>query len=134
MSRENLMKQYLEEIEPADFDIQSDLLTEGFMDWFKKNENEGRVKIFRVTPENVADSIKDEDKKGIDFSIKDDVYAILNESPIIDELVTMIGLPRDGSPYKIRTGYMCYLQKQRLLVFARNKYDLPGFIGRRPKK
>ena len=134
MNDENIMKMYLEAMQPVDFEKQSDILTEGFMDWFKKNENESKIKVSRLTPEDVAKAAKDEDTPDIDFSIKDDIYAIHNESPIIDELVTMLGIPRDGSPYKIRTGYMCYIQKPRLLIFAKNKYDLPGFIGRRPKK
>lgn len=130
----DVMQEYLEALEPVNFDAQADLLTESFLVWFKKNENEGKVKVFRLTPEDVKKAVKDEDVKGVDFSIKDDIYAISNESPIVDELITMLGLPRDGTPYKIRTGYMTYVQKQRLLVFAKNKYDLPGFIGRRPTK
>lgn len=130
----DIMKAYLEALEPSEFDAQAEILNEGFLDWFKKNENEGKVKVYRLTPEAVKKAAKDEDTpKGIDFSIKDDVYAIGNDSPIVDELITILGVPRDGTPYKIRTGYMTYVQKMRLLVFAKNKYDLPGFIGRRPK-
>lgn len=73
------------------------------------------------------------DKK--DFpELKSPVYSITNESPIIDALVTLLGIPRDGTAYKIRTGFMAYDADHKILFFSQNKYDLPAYIGKRPPK
>ena len=66
--------------------------------------------------------------------IKDDVFTIKNESPVIDALVTLLGIPRDGTAYKIRTGFMAYDAKNKILFFSKNKYDLPDYLGKRPGK
>lgn len=62
------------------------------------------------------------------------VYTIRNESPIIDELITLLGIPRDGTAYKIRTGFMAYDPDHKILFFSRFKYDLPAYLGKRPAK
>lgn len=66
--------------------------------------------------------------------LKDDVFAIKNETEVVDFLVTLLGIPRDGTSYKIRTGFMAYDEKHKLLFFSKNKYDLPAYLGKRPTK
>jgi len=135
LEAKNVMLEYLESLDPVNQEDQADLLTEGFLDWFKKNKDEGKTRVFRMSPEQVAAVMKKnvEAHPDVDFSIKDDIYGLSNDNDIVDALITMLGVPRDGTPYKIRTGYMSYSQKNKVLMFAKNKYDLPGFIGRRPK-
>ena len=66
--------------------------------------------------------------------ITSDVFGIKNESPVIAELISLLGIPDDGTPYKIRTGFMSYDTKTKMLFFSKFKYDLPGFVGKRPTK
>jgi hypothetical protein len=61
------------------------------------------------------------------------VYSIRNESPIVDALITMLGIPRNGTAYRIRTGFMAYDEQNKILFFSSYKYDLPGYLGKRPK-
>jgi hypothetical protein len=80
-----------------------------------------RVNCFIVTPKDVPE-------------LKDDVFAIKNESEVVDFLVTLLGIPRDGTSYKIRTGFMAYDEPHKVLFFSKNKYDLPAYLGKRPVK
>ena len=64
--------------------------------------------------------------------LSDNVQFIRNESPIIDDLIDLLGIPRDGTPVRIRGGYIAYTPKYRLLTFARAKYDMPSTLGKRP--
>lgn len=81
----------------------------------------GKVNVFKVTPKDISD-------------LKDDVFAIKNENAVVDFLVDLLGIPRDGTAYKIRTGFMAYDEKTKTLFFSKNKYDLPAFLGKRPVK
>lgn len=65
--------------------------------------------------------------------LKDDVFGIRNESPVVDELVALLGIPPDGIPIRIRTGFMSYNAEHKMLFFSKNKYDLPGLVGKRPE-
>lgn len=69
--------------------------------------------------------------KDID-GLSNDVQFIRNESPIVDALIDLLGIPRDGTPVRIRTGYMAYTPKYKLLTFAHTKYDMPSTLGKRP--
>lgn len=40
-------------------------------------------------------------------------------------LLKILGVPMDGSPIRIRTGFMCYLETAKTLFFATRKTDLP---------
>lgn len=73
----------------------------------------GRVHVGRLTKEKFP-------------NLKDDVYMLRNESPIVQELIDMLGVPKDGSAIRIRTGYMKLGPKAGMLFFAKNKTDLPG--------
>jgi NAD+--asparagine ADP-ribosyltransferase len=66
--------------------------------------------------------------------LKDEVFTIKNESSVIDSLITLLGIPRDGTAYKIRTGFMAYDDKNKILFFSKNKYDLPSYLSKRPQK
>lgn len=68
------------------------------------------------------------------FHLKDDVFGIRNEDPIVDFLVDILGVPKDGSPIRIRTGFMQYDERSKMLFLARFKSDLPAPMGTYPKK
>lgn len=56
--------------------------------------------------------------------LKGEVVAVRVDDELIP-LVKILGLPSDGKAFRIRSGFMCYDKKNHLLVFARNKTDLP---------
>jgi hypothetical protein len=58
--------------------------------------------------------------------LQDKVYGVRNESPIIEALLELLGVPEDGTPYKIRNGFMKYDKNSKMLFIAKFKYDLPG--------
>lgn len=105
--------------------LQSFLASEQSVDWSLEQLTEAlkgsKVNVFQVTPTDVE-------------GLKDDVFAIKNESPVVDFLVTLLGIPRDGTAYKIRTGFMAYDNEKTVLFFSKNKYDLPAYLGKRPVK
>lgn len=65
--------------------------------------------------------------------LKDEVFTISLNSPVTEALADMLGVPTDGTAYKIRTGYMARDTSNNLLAFAKNKYDLPTQVKNRPK-
>lgn len=79
-----------------------------------------KVSVTQITPKNID-------------GLKNDVFSIKNESPVVDELIKLLGVPV-GEPIRIRAGYMSYDEKHKLLFFSKNKYDLPNFLGKRPEK
>ena len=60
------------------------------------------------------------------FGLKDKVFGIRNEDPIVMFLLDILGVPKDGSPIRIRTGFMQYDERSKMLFIARFKSDLPG--------
>ena len=60
------------------------------------------------------------------FGLKDKVFGIRNEDPIISFMLDILGVPTDGSPIRIRTGFMQYDERSKMLFVARFKNDLPG--------
>ena len=60
------------------------------------------------------------------FGLKDKVFGIRNEDPIVAFLLDILGVPKDGSPIRIRTGFMQYDERSKMLFIARFKSDLPG--------
>jgi len=64
------------------------------------------------------------------FGLKDKVFGIRNEDPIISFMLDILGVPMDGSPIRIRTGFMQYDQRSKMLFIARFKNDLPGERGK----
>ena len=80
-----------------------------------------KVTVYLVTPKDIPD-------------LKKDVFGIKNESPVVEFLVTLLGIPRDGTVYKIRTGYMSYQEEHKILLFASNKFDLPRYLNKRTSK
>jgi hypothetical protein len=58
-------------------------------------------------------------------SLKDKVYGVKNESPMIDALIELLGVPEDGTAYKIRNGFMTYDKGSKMLFIAKFKDDLP---------
>lgn len=66
------------------------------------------------------------------FGLKDKVFGIRNEDPIVEFLLDILGVPLDGMPVYIRSGFMKYDKNSKMLFIARNKSDLPG--GRTQEK
>ena len=60
------------------------------------------------------------------FGLKDKVFGIRNEDPIIEFMLSIMGVPMDGSPIRIRSGFMQYDERSKMLFIARFKSDLPG--------
>ena len=82
--------------------------------------NVAKVTVRRLTREDLPE-------------LKGEVLTIRNEAPVVDALLKILGVPEDGSTIRIRTGFMCYDKKNRLLFFSSNKYDLPQYIKNQPK-
>jgi hypothetical protein len=57
--------------------------------------------------------------------LKDEVFTVSNKSDVVDNLIDLLGVPRDGTSYKIRTGFMAYDEKNKVLFFSKNRFDLP---------
>jgi len=60
------------------------------------------------------------------FGLKDKVFGIRNEDPIVAFMLDILGVPKDGSPIRIRTGFMQYDERSKMLFIGRFKSDLPG--------
>jgi hypothetical protein len=58
-----------------------------------------------------------------------EVFTLSTRSPIVQGLCELLGVPEDGTAYKIRTGFMQLDKKNSILFFAKSKRDLPGYIG-----
>lgn len=56
-----------------------------------------------------------------------EVISISINSEEGDALVKILGVPDDGTPIQIRTGYMSYEKTFKTLFFAQRKRDLPHF-------
>lgn len=61
-----------------------------------------------------------------EFGLKDDVFGIRNENEIVEFMLNAMGVPRDGSAIRIRSGFMQYDNKSKMLFIARFKSDLPN--------
>ena len=110
---ESPLVKYLDELSSLENNVTFEMLSEAM--------NMAKVHVSQLTKKEIPE-------------LKNDVFTIKNESPVIDELVTLLGIPRDGSAYRIRTGFMAYDEKNKILFFAHNKYDLPSYLGKRPTK
>lgn len=80
-----------------------------------------KVNVVQVTPKDIE-------------GLKDNVFGIMNESPVVEELIALLGLQDDGTPIRIRTGFMSYDKTKKILFFSKFKYDMPGLVGMQPKK
>ena len=80
-----------------------------------------KVQVVQITPKDLD-------------GLKDDVFGIINESPVVEELIALLGIQDDGTPIRIRTGFMSYDKSKKILFFSKFKYDMPGLVGMQPKK
>jgi len=60
------------------------------------------------------------------FDVKDKVFGIRNDNAIVAFMLDILGVPKDGSAIRIRTGFMKYDGAHKTLFIARFKSDLPG--------
>jgi hypothetical protein len=77
-----------------------------------------RVHVGKITPHDIP-------------ALKDDVFMIKNESPVIDALVKMLALPADSKPRRMLTGFVCYDEDAKSLFFSYNQSDLPSLMRAR---
>lgn len=61
-----------------------------------------------------------------DMNTKDKVFGIRNEDPIVEFMLEVMGVPKDGTAIRIRSGFMKYESASKMLFIARFKSDLPG--------
>ena len=64
--------------------------------------------------------------KDSQFQLKGDVFGIRNEHEIVEFMLEAMGVPRDGLAIRIRSGFMQYDNKTKMLFIARFKSDLPN--------
>jgi hypothetical protein len=90
--------------------------------------------------ENIAKALKEGDASGKlgmskvpvvvlspdkGFDIKDKVFGIRNDDPIVDFMLDAMGVPRDGMAIRIRSGFMQYDAPHKMLFISKYKNDLP---------
>lgn len=61
-----------------------------------------------------------------DMNTKDKVFGIRNEDPIVEFMLEALGVPRDGTAIRIRSGFMKYESSSKMLFISKFKSDLPG--------
>jgi len=81
------------------------------------NSRPGKISMSKMT--TVMLSASD------DFNLKDKVFGLRIDTPAGEYLLGILGVPRDGSPIQIRTGYMRYVSNNKMLFIAKFKSDLP---------
>lgn len=99
------------------FDLNSDVLLEAG-EQLRNPVNKlsmSRVHVVMMSPSDKA--MKD---------LKDKVFGIRNEDPIVDFMLEIMGVPKDGSAIRIRNGFMKYVAGNKMLFIAKFKSDLPG--------
>lgn len=79
-----------------------------------------RVHVSQITPKDID-------------GLKSDVFGIANESPVVAELIALLGIQDDGTPIRIRTGFMSYDKEKKILFFSKFKFDQPGLVGKQAK-
>lgn len=57
--------------------------------------------------------------------LKSDVLGIKNDNENVAQMIDILGVPKDGSAIRIRTGFMKYDDTSKTLYFAKYKSDLP---------
>jgi len=58
--------------------------------------------------------------------LQGDVFGIRNDNEVVEFMLTAMGVPRDGLAIKIRSGFMQYDNRSKMLFIARYKSDLPN--------
>ena len=103
--------------------VKEDIDQEGLLDLlFEESDKKSRTKLSISKINTVLLTPKD---AGFEH-LQDKVYGVRNEDPIIDALLELLGVPEDGTPYKIRNGFMKYEKNSKMLFIAKFKSDLPG--------
>lgn len=60
------------------------------------------------------------------IELQGEVFGIKNDNPIVEFMLTAMGVPMDGLAIKIRSGFMQYDERSKMLFIARFKGDLPN--------
>jgi len=63
------------------------------------------------------------------IELKGEVFGIKNDNPIVAFMLEAMGVPMDGLAIKIRSGFMQYDERSKMLFIARFKSDLPNKRG-----
>lgn len=60
------------------------------------------------------------------IELQGEVFGIKNDNPIVAFMLEAMGVPMDGLAIKIRSGFMQYDGRSKMLFIARYKGDLPN--------
>jgi hypothetical protein len=97
---------------------QSEVVMEAIFDLFEAQDAaQGKLNLKKV--HTVVLSPED------GLGLKDKVFGIRNEDPIVAFMLDIMGVPRDNTPIRIRSGFMKYDTKSKILFIAKFKSDLP---------
>lgn len=105
---------------------QYDSLIESIEDLFEKFSFSGKDSLTegKLTMAKIHTVVLSPGDAGIE--LKDKVFGIRNEDPIVAFMLQAMGVPMDGSAIRIRSGFMQYDQRSKMLFIAKFKSDLPN--------
>jgi hypothetical protein len=103
-----------------------DDLLESIEDMFEKFSFSGKDSLTegKLTMAKIHTVVLSPGDGGIE--LKDKVFGIRNEDPIVAFMLQAMGVPMDGSAIRIRSGFMQYDQRSKMLFIAKFKSDLPN--------
>jgi len=97
---------------------------EDLMEKFSLFGNKDKVKEGNLTMAKIHTVVLSPGDGGIE--LKDKVFGIRNEHEIVEFMLEAMGVPRDGLAIRIRSGFMQYDKRSKMLFIARFKSDLPN--------
>lgn len=119
---EKAIRKYLAKL--WDLDTDSEEIDELFEGKSQKNfdvivEAVGKLNMSKATVVKLASG-----DGGIE--LQGEVFGIKNDNEIVAFMLTAMGVPMDGLAIKIRSGFMQYDERSKMLFIARFKSDLPN--------
>lgn len=105
---------------------------EDLMEKFSLFGNKDKVKEGNLTMAKIHTVVLEPGDGGIE--LKDKVFGIRNEHEIVEFMLEAMGVPRDGASIRIRSGFMQYDQRSKMLFIARFKSDLPNERSAKPQE
>lgn len=105
---------------------------EDLMEKFSLFGGKDKVKEGNLTMAKIHTVVLSPGDGGIE--LKDKVFGIRNEHEIVEFMLEAMGVPRDGLAIRIRSGFMQYDQRSKMLFIARFKSDLPNERSNKTKE
>ena len=105
---------------------------EDLMEKFSLFGNKDKVTNGKLTMSKIHTVVLSPGDGGIE--LKDKVFGIRNEDPIVDFMLQAMGVPMDGASIRIRSGFMQYDKRSKMLFIAKFKSDLPNERSNMPKE